>query len=358
MRGHTVNSPARAAAFGIEVMVLGALVLLSWRVVNSEVVALQPELVGAAVLLDMTLTAALCHYLLGVRLGGLLAWTIIPVMVLGVITTRLLLPPHIGRGGVLPLAGAALVECSVLVLVMFRIRTIRRAFVEAKRGGAETFDALECGFLALAPSMPVLAAWARLELQLWSLFFVGWAFKPRPTRGSHQFTHHRQSHWFTILGVLLFLVLIEGALVHWWLHTSGHTVAKWILFAVHAYGVVWLVGDMQATRLYRSAIVTRNGEPILDVRIGLRGSAQVPLPHIGEVTVGSWNKAGEGEGEGLIALQGTANVKLSLAEPGSYKPVLGASRSVRALLLHVDEPDAFKRIVEHARREHELVATG
>jgi len=351
MSEDTINSSPRAAILGFELIILAALVLLSWQVVNSELLTLEPELVGVAVLVDLTLTAALCHYLLGVRRGGLLAWTIIPVMILGVITSRLLLPKHIGRDGALPLLGAALVECCVLGLAVFRVRTIRRGYLAAKRTGAETFDALEAGFLALAPSMPLLAAWARLEFQLWSLFFVGWAFKRRPARGPNVFTHHRQSHWFTILGVLLFLVLMEGSIVHWWLHSSGHTVAKWLVFAVHFYGVVWLVGDLQATRVYRSSLVLKDGEPTLDVRIGLRGSAQVRLSNIAEVTTGSWDKVGQDEG--LIALQGTANVRLSFVAPNPYKPVLGAPKPVRSLLIHIDDPDAFKRTL--ARCVHDSV---
>jgi len=349
------GSSGRGAILGVEVAILIGLVLVSWGVVNSTLMTLQPGFVAVAVLVDMTLTAAVCHYLLGVRLGGLLAWTIIPVMILGVITSRLLLPAHIGGDGVLPLVGVAIIECTVLLLVVLRIRTIRRGYLAATRAGAEGFDALEAGFLALAPSMPLLAAWARLEAQLWSLFFVGWAFKRRPAEGPNVFTHHRQSHWFTILGVLLFLVLMEGGLVHWWLHSSGHTVAKWVVFALHFYGVVWLVGDMQAARLYRSSLVINDGVRALDVRIGLRGSARVPLSNIAGITIGSWDRAGEGEG--LIALQGTANVKLSFTECNVYKPVLGAPKFVGSLLIYVDEPDGFKQMLQRSAARTEVASS-
>jgi hypothetical protein len=128
----------RVAVLGLEAVVLMALVLLSWAVAQSALMQAQPHFVGFAILVDMTLTAAACHYLLGVRRAGLFAWTVIPVMALGLFVSGTLLPEELTREGTLPLIGIALVESAVLLSALLRVRTIVREYRVARRAGARS----------------------------------------------------------------------------------------------------------------------------------------------------------------------------------------------------------------------------
>ncbi len=296
--------------------------------------------VGYAILLNLTLGTALCHWLIGVRLGGAPAWTLIPLLAIGLALGRLLLPAEIASTGTLPLVALALVEGAVLVLVVVRLRAIIRAYRLAKRAGAESFDALEMGVLELAPQAPGVAAWVRLELQLWALMLVGWFFKPMPADAPKVFTHHRESGWFGFVGVLCFVLLIEGALVHWWLHASGYIVAKWVLFALHVYTFVWLIGDAQAIRIYRSSLRKLGDHWFLFLSVGLRQRARIAVSDVAEVTTGGSDKAGEGEL--LAVVQGAANVRLAFRTPANVRPMLGAAKPTQSLLLQVDEPEDFR----------------
>ncbi len=324
----------------LDVALLIALGLMSWAFANSRLLQEQPQLVGYAILLDLTLSAALCHWLIGVRLGGAPAWTLLPLVALGLALGRLLLPAEVASTGTLPLVALGLVEAAALGLAVARLRAIRRAYAAARRSGAEAFDALEMGVLALAPHLPGVAAWVRLELQLWTLALLGWFFEPAPKDAPHVFTHHRESGWFGLVGVVCFLLLLEGGLVHWWLHASGYTAAKWALFALHVYTFVWLIGDAQALRIYRSSIRRRGDQWVLSLSVGLRHRARISLADVAEVTVGAWDEPGEDEL--LAVVQGAANVRLALRTSVSVRPTLGAAKSARSLLLQVDEPEAFR----------------
>ncbi|MEY4575497.1 MAG: hypothetical protein RL701_200 [Pseudomonadota bacterium] len=348
MHDDAVHASRRATVLGIELMLFAALYLFTWHIAKSAWLRAEPRVIGFAMVVDLTLTAAGCHWLLGVRLARVPAWTVILVVLAGLVTSHRLLP-QLASAGRLVVAGIALIEGSAVMLGVFKLRHFMRGYRAARQAEAGGFDALEAGFSALAPSYPRLAAWARLEAEIASLAWVGWFLDRRPPDGPNVFTHHRQSHWLTIIGVLTFLVIVEGSGVHLWLHSTGHNTAKWILSAVHGYSLIWLLGDAQAARLYRSALLLKRGEPWLALQVGLRGAAEVPLSVITEIALGSWNQARSDEG--LLALQGTANVKLSFAEPIAWKPRLGATKAVRALLVHVDQPDAFKAALTHAAHE-------
>ena len=324
----------------VELLLLALLVSFCWLMARSSYFRAEPELIGTAIMVDLTFTASVMHGLLGIRLGGLPHWTIVPVLALGLAIGRAILPAELANLATFSLVAVALVECSALVLAIVNIRKIVRTVKAAKRAGADAFDALESALLGLAPSAPGLVAYARFELQIWTMCFAGWFLAPRPANGPGVFTHHKEPHWFTLVGLLSFLVLMEGMLAHWVLHNYHFHTAKWIFAALSGYSLVWLFGDLQALRVYRSSIRTRDGEPTLHLRIGARGHATIPLRNVACVEVGTWDQPGPEEA--LFVLVGKANVRLSFHEPNAYKSAFGGEKRVRTLLTRVDDPEGFR----------------
>jgi hypothetical protein len=320
-----------------DLAMLVALGVLSWSFASSSLLREQQRLVGYAIFLDLTVTAPVCHWLIGVRRGGMPGWTLIPLVASGIAISHLLLP--VSRGP-FPLIALALAEGAVLVLMVVRIRVLVRAYRVARRSGAEPFDALEAGVLAIAPSAPGIAAWVRLELQLWTLLVFGWFFRPTPEDSPTVFTHHRDAGWFGFLAVICFVLALEGVLVHVWLHSSGYSVAKWVVFALHLYTFAWLIGDAQALRLYRSSLRKQGEEWFFFLSLGLRQRARIPLSYITEVTTGSFEEPRKDEL--LAVVQGAANVRLVFRSPTLVRPMLGTPRATQRLLLQVDEPAAFR----------------
>lgn len=345
MHRSVVSPPQRASVLTLELTLLSTLALFSWYVAHTTLLRAHPHLIGGAIAFDLTLTAALCHYLLGIRLGGLPYWTTIPVGLTGLALCRVILPAHLTSGGLLLAAAVAIIESSAVIVTALRIRALRRSFNQAKRQGADSFDALETAFQAIFPSLPLGAAWLRLEIQLWTLALLGWTIKSKPQNGPNVFTHHKRSNYLTILGVIAFLIISEGALVHLWLHATHHNTAKWISLAIHAYCTIWLLGEAQATRIYRSSLQQHT----LHVRVGLRGHAQIPVENIKRVDIGTWQKADDEEA--LLTLQGTANIKLELSQPTQVKQLLSPPRPIAALLLQVDDPEAFKKSLQAANAD-------
>jgi hypothetical protein len=324
----------------LELLLLAVLVAFCCAMARSVYFRAEPELIGTAIMVDLTFTAALCHGLLGIRLAGLPRWTVLPVLALGLGIGRALLPADLANVGTFSIVALALVESSALLLAIFNIRKIVQAVRAERRLGVNGFDALERALLSLLPSAPGLVSYARFELQIWTMCFVGWSFARRPANGPGVFTHHKGPHWYALAGVLMFLVVVEGAVVHVLLDAYHFTTAKWILAAMSGYALVWLLGDLQALRVYRSAIRTRDGEPVLELRLGARGYATIPVRNIASVEIGSWDKAERDEE--LLVLFGKPNVKLCLHAPNAYKPAIGGEKRVRTLLTQIDDAEGFR----------------
>lgn len=308
---------------------------------RSSYMSTDPQLFGTAIMIDLTLTAAACHWFLGIRRPGLPRWSVVPLLAIGLGFGRVLFPADIARTGTFSLVAIALVECAALLVAAANLRKIVRTVRLQRAAGINGFDALEAALCALAPSAPWFASYARFELQIWSMCFAGWFVSPRPPRGPGVFTHHKEPHWFALVGVFAFLVAVEAVLAHLLLGAYHFTTAKWVFAASSVYALIWMFGDMQALRVYRSLLEGHT----LHLRMGARGHATIPLRNIASIELGSWDKAGPDEA--LCVVFGSANVKLTFREPNAFKPAFGAEQHVRTLLLQIDDPLRLKHMVEH-----------
>jgi hypothetical protein len=155
------------------------------------------------------------------------------------------------------------------------------------------------------------------------------------------FTHHKAPQWFTIAGVIIFLVTIEGVLIHFILQSYHYDIAKWLMSASSLSLVVWLLHDMRALSVERSRVCREHGAAKLELRIGARLHAAIPLDNIARIEIGAWDAAGPDEA--IVVLFGKANVRLTFHQPHAVKPAFAGEKHVHSLLIQVDDPEAFQR---------------
>jgi len=327
--------------------VLAGIVCASLVVAGSSLAARDPALMGTAILTDLTVTAGLCHWFLGVRAGRLPLWTVVPVVGTGWTLASVALPQELKPPGAFPIVVAAVLEGLVLAFAVLRLNTLVAAFREARRYGAPRFEALEAGFGAAMPSVPWLAAWIRLELELWWFALSGWFRRP-PDRDA-VFTHHRESGWTAFAGALAVLSLVEIGVVHLILASHGWKVASWIAAGIHVYGLAWLFGDLHALRLRPTVLEDGEGGKCLLVRLGLRAHARIPLAAVARVERGTWDRSEIEKDAGAARVLGPANVRLELRAPVSFKTMLGRPAERTVVYLQVDEPEKLMRVLGNMR---------
>jgi len=282
------------------VVPVGAVALI-WMIVWTMVVVTGAPVVAAAGAFDLTATAGLAIWLLGVRPGYLPKRAVTVTIAVGAVAARLLLA-RAGHASHIVFAAAITLELAAVIALVVRLR----------RGTSNI------GLLGR-----VLAT----ELTIMRFAFVGW----RRPRGDW-FTVHRTNGWALYAGTFVALTLVETPLVHVALSAFGHATVAWVLTALSLYSVVWLVGDLHALR--HGGVAVRGD--MLVVQVGVRWNARIPRAEI------VWAARCDGATckRSDFSVLG-ANVVLRLAAPHEVRGLFGRRRVVREVALSVDDADAF-----------------
>lgn len=308
---------------------LAGLYATVFAIVGSAMFARAPGAIALAATFDLTVTAALLVWWLGVRRGALPWWFAVATLSWGVALARSHVP-HAPLGA-LVIAGVAL-DVVAAGWIVIRIRRVVRAARGARDVGP--IGALEAGLVA-ARIPPRVAAIFATELATAWLALTGWFRRPR---GGFAM---RSTGWILFVGVLGFLTIVETAAAHVALAVWKPTVA-WVSTVSSAYALVWLAGDAHAIRLYPVAIVGR----ALRVTIGIRWRVAIPLADIVSIT----ESRSVPDGALNLALF-EPTVIVALRAPVDVIGLLGRRRRGDRIALTIDDPAAFIAAVDAARGE-------
>ena len=312
---------------------LGAVALI-WMIVWTMVLVTGAPIVAAAGAFDLTATAGLAMYLLGVRPGHLPKRAITMTIAIGAVAARVLLA-RIGDATHAVIAAAVTLELAAIVVVVVRFRRARAAWRAAEGPAVERLETA----LGATGVPRVVASAIATELMIAGYAVLGW----RRPRGAW-FTVHRRGGWGLYAGTFVALTLIETPLVHLALAALGHTTIAWVATALSLYSMLWLLGDLHALRHGGVAL----SDDQLELRIGVRWRARIPRAAIAWAAPCDAATCKTTD----FSILG-ANVVLRLAEPHEVHGLLGRRRTVRELALSIDEPEAFLAALRRETAAHE-----
>lgn len=317
----------------------GVVLAVCIGLLRSSLFARSPEIGALGVACDISLTIPLLYYLCVVRSGRAPLVSLLPVFLICLAVANRVVPAgHLPSLGWLRLLAAPLELVSIGSLVV----CARQALRNVRTAEAQTGDAFERFQLG------VRAAFGNnrlLEFLVTEIAFVyyglfAWRRRVSVPEGATATTCYKKSGWSTILGVLIFLILIESTIVHLVLQRWSGT-AVWIWDALDLYGILWLLGDYQALRL-RPLLLTPDA---LHVRFGLRWSGTVPLHLIERIEKVSFrDPTPKGPDVLKIALLSEPEYVVTLREPVTFQGLLGRQKAVRHLTLCVDDAQLFERL--------------
>ena len=309
------------------VAALAALYAALFAIVGSAAFARAPSVIALGVTFDLTVSATLLVWWLGVRRGAVPWWFAVATLSWGVAAARAYVP-HAPIAA-LAAAGVAL-EVVTVGWLLVRIRRVVRGARAARDDGP--IGALEAGLVA-ARFPARVAAIVATELAVGWLALTGWFRRPRPGFAM------RSSGWLLFAGVLCFLIVVEAVAAHIALAMWKPLIA-WISTVSSLYAVVWLIGDAQAIRLYPVAITGG----ALRVTVGVRGRAAIPLADIASVI----ESRSVPDGALSLALM-EPTVLLTLRAPVEVVGLLGRRRRVDQLALTIDDPEGLIAAIAGAR---------
>jgi len=306
---------------------LAAVYAAVFAVVGSAAFARAPDWLALGATFDLTVTATLVVWWLGVRRGAVPWWFAVATLSWGVALARSHVP-HAPLGALVAAGGA--LEVVTVGWLLVRIRRVIRGARAARDAGP--IAALEAGFVAARIPAQVAAILAS-ELGAVGLALTGWFRRPRPGFAM------RSTGWLLYAGVLGFLIVVETAAAHIAL-AMWKPVIAWISTISSAYALVWLAGDAHAIRLYPVAIA---GDT-LRVMVGVRWRVAIPLADITSVT------EVHSAPDGALSLAVLApTVLLTLRGPVEVIGLLGRRKRAGRIALTIDDPRAFIAAVTAGR---------
>lgn len=286
------------------VFLAGAALLVSVElaVLASRAFARAPQLLSAAVAFDLVAVPALLAWLT----GALRPWT--AAMVGAALAGSLFPGAHLRW----------LTAPAELLLFGLLVRKLAR-------GSGDWVERLRT---ALPDSLAARAAITEATVLWYGLF--SWRTKPGPG-----FTAHKRAGWVAIDAAAILLVVAEALPVHFWLQGSWRVG----LGALHAYSILWLLGDLQALRLRPSTI--EGGA--LHLRLGLRWEAVLPLSSLAFAGAPGTDAlpAPASPAPLRVGVIGAPNLLLRFSAPQTLRGPFGVERRARAILLQVDDPAAL-----------------
>jgi hypothetical protein len=306
---------------------VAAVYVVVFAMLRSAAFARAPDVIAAAATFDLTVTASLAVWWLGVRRGRLRWWFAVITLSYGVAMARAHVPHAPLK--MLVVAGGVL-EWVTIGWLAIRMRWVIRAGRAARDAGP--FDAVAAGLRAGRIPARVATILATELVVVW-LAVTGWFRRPRAGFAM------RSTGWISFAGVLGFVIAVETAGLHIILGMWKPWLA-WVSTVSSAYTLLWVIADIQMVRLYPVAI-TRDA---LRVMLGIRWRVTIPLAAIESVTECRAVPKGALD---LALFEPT--VLVALRAPIEVVGLLGRRRSGDRIALTIDEPAKFLAAVAAAR---------
>jgi hypothetical protein len=317
--------------------------LLAAAVYAVEIVAAQhiagspvPGALAAAVVFDLAVALPAAYWWFFLRGRGS-ALRLVPVIALSLAGAWAVLPPE--HRGIIGSARFILIPLEVAAVGL-----VLRGIVRSLSRGGDLVERIGDAARAAIPHRAAANAVA-YEITLFYLALLSWRARPHVPAGAAAFSTHRRSGYAGLVFAVVIMSAVEGTVVHL-LAARWSVAAAWTLTALTIYGVVWMVGDLQAIRL-RPTLVE---DDALHVRVGLRWDVRLRWSEIEAVEPrGAAPFPGREPGHLRATPMGEPTIVLTLRHPVRVRGPYGISRSVTRLGIAVDDPASFLSHTETRR---------
>jgi hypothetical protein len=306
----------------------------------TSMLATHPE-VAIGLTYDLTLVSPLVYFLL-IRKTQIPNTTIVPFFVLSLLFASYILPAqsqqHLGliKQFVLPM-----VELGVLGFVIYKIRQARKLY---KQNAHSTFDFFTTMKAALREIMPARAAEA--VASEFSVFYYGFFNWKKRVFKANEFSHHRKSGTPALLGVLMFMSIVEAVALHFLIEHLLNALVAWVCTALSVYTALQIFGFMRS--LSKRATIVCPEE--LKLHYGTLAEAYIAWVNIAEIQVlapthqVAYNK--QHRSLSPLGEMEKPNVMIRLHNPSKLTTLYGFKRSFSTLYLHIDTPQEFVNTVQ------------
>jgi len=199
-----------------------------------------PITLSAAITFDLLVTTPVLYFLI-IRKRSIPNTTVVPVFILGIIISSIILPSeNQDYLSMVKLWFLPILELSILTYVIIQIRKAFIQFRKQRSTSPDFFLASKAASERILPTFLVLPFATELSVFYYGLF----AWKKRSIQ-SNEFTYHQSTSTNLVLGVFIFLIMIEAVAIHL-LIQGWSTLFAWILTGLSIYGCFQILGILKS----------------------------------------------------------------------------------------------------------------
>jgi ABC-type multidrug transport system fused ATPase/permease subunit len=317
-------------------LLAAAIIVSSYFIINSQSFREMPDLLAMASTVDLTLLIPIIYFLF-IRKTTIPKVTLIPVFIISYLIASVLLPAeHHQTLSIIEFA-IPVIELGAISFIIYKIRNIAKAY--KKEHGQRNLGFVETIHRATANAFGegTVAKVFATEISIFHYALFGW--NRQLEAPSNNFTYHKENGYVSFMAVIVFALIAETAIFHIWL-SSWSLLAAWILTAISIYSSFFLLGDFNAARK-RPIYFSDKG---LELRIGLRWRATIPIDEIELVTFRTPDKEKEDFANLVLTLEGNTVIyfKSEIKAEGLY----GLQKKFKRLSIHLDDKVGFKAELE------------
>lgn len=321
--------------FGIPLMLLGTLILL----MKSSFLDGNDRL-SLAITLDLLLIIPLVYFLL-IRKSKIPNTTVIPVMIMGLLTGSYFLPQE-SQSYLTFFTTWALpvIEISILTFVVVKVRRAIKTYKTLKGSTPDFFNALKSTCYEILPKKLVLPF--ATEIAVFYYGFISWKTR---TPQVNEFTYHKNSGTPTLFYAFIFIIAIETFVIHFLL-TQWSMVAAWVLTSLSTYTALQVFGF--AKSLAQRPISIQHDK--LTLKYGILNEVEIPFSAIDKIELSSKTLEKNEFTQTLSPLGEleSHNVVIHLNEENELLGLYGIKKKFKVLGLHIDQAQEFKESIEKA----------
>ncbi len=320
--------------FGLPIFMIAALALLT----TSSEFRENTRLLSIGISIDLLLIIPLV-YLILIRNTQIPKTTIIPLLVLGLIVGKTIIPGEhqyyldLFKNWALPV-----LELSVLGYIIYNVRKAFQSFKLNKKTNKDFYSILKITCKDILPKPLVIPFITEI-----AVFYYGFVEWKRRELKDNEFHYHKESGSVSLLAVLIFLITIETLVLHILLAMWNGLIA-WILTFLSLYSIIQIFGFLRS--MSKRPIIIEDGE--LYLRYGIMNEAVVDLKDIRSIEISTKDIELNSETKKLSFLGSleSHNLILHLNKEYTLTGLYGRKSKFTTLAFHVDDKHDFKQYIE------------
>jgi len=299
-----------------------------------------PADLSIGILLDLLITIPVV-YLLLIRKTKIPKFTTVYVFLVGILIASLIIPTaHQSLLTSIKYIAIPVIELGILSMLIYKIVALNKSFKNKKSNENDFYDNL---LIACNETFP--GRLGRVLATEVAVIYYLFASSKKQTTKETEYTYFQKSGIKSVVGVFLFLILVETFVVHILVQEWNVTIA-WVLTGLGLYTIMQIVAILRSMNKRLISIDHQN--KVVRLRYGFACQSSIPFEQIERIesTRKSLPKDKSYTSLSIFDLLDSHNLVIHLNETQTLHKIYGMQKNYKSIAVYIDDKDAFVQEME------------